>query len=143
MNAALSLGGRHALDTVHTALVTKLSKDGFARNPEDRFLESTKFRRTGFEVLSLQSRRFCIAMIHPGKIGGEDSGFVAACPGANFHDCVALFRLVRRQQRDLKVAFKIGDAFFELRNFIVRSEEHTSELQSRRDLVCRLLLEKK
>src|SRR5699024_11684078 len=28
-------------------------------------------------------------------------------------------------------------------NFIKRSEEHTSELQSRFDLVCRLLLEKK
>src|SRR6266496_2549946 len=28
-------------------------------------------------------------------------------------------------------------------NAIGRSEEHTSELQSRRDLVCRLLLEKK
>src|SRR5204862_6841736 len=28
-------------------------------------------------------------------------------------------------------------------NQLVRSEEHTSELQSRRDLVCRLLLEKK
>src|SRR5690349_23687753 len=27
--------------------------------------------------------------------------------------------------------------------FVERSEEHTSELQSRRDLVCRLLLEKK
>src|SRR5690349_24021663 len=27
--------------------------------------------------------------------------------------------------------------------FHLRSEEHTSELQSRRDLVCRLLLEKK
>src|SRR5438874_9098658 len=27
--------------------------------------------------------------------------------------------------------------------FWLRSEEHTSELQSRRDLVCRLLLEKK
>src|SRR5215469_8145096 len=27
--------------------------------------------------------------------------------------------------------------------FVARSEEHTSELQSRRDLVCRLLLEKK
>src|SRR5690349_24184623 len=26
---------------------------------------------------------------------------------------------------------------------MIRSEEHTSELQSRRDLVCRLLLEKK
>src|SRR5690349_1531764 len=30
-----------------------------------------------------------------------------------------------------------------LRSQAVRSEEHTSELQSRRDLVCRLLLEKK
>src|SRR5438874_8948807 len=28
-------------------------------------------------------------------------------------------------------------------NAWIRSEEHTSELQSRRDLVCRLLLEKK
>src|SRR5438874_4339913 len=28
-------------------------------------------------------------------------------------------------------------------SFAMRSEEHTSELQSRRDLVCRLLLEKK
>src|SRR5216683_585735 len=104
MNAALSLGGRHALHAVHTALVTKLSKDRFARNPEDRFLEPTKLRRTGFEVLSLQSRSFCIAMIHPVKIGGEDSGFVATCPGADFHDRVALFCLIRRQQRDLKVA---------------------------------------
>src|SRR5690349_22145446 len=30
-----------------------------------------------------------------------------------------------------------------LANIKTRSEEHTSELQSRRDLVCRLLLEKK
>src|SRR3989442_6143749 len=30
-----------------------------------------------------------------------------------------------------------------VRNFAVRSEEHTSELQSRPHLVCRLLLEKK
>src|SRR5690349_23536177 len=31
----------------------------------------------------------------------------------------------------------------ENRGHALRSEEHTSELQSRRDLVCRLLLEKK
>src|SRR5206468_8315472 len=30
-----------------------------------------------------------------------------------------------------------------INSFTVRSEEHTSELQSRSDLVCRLLLEKK
>src|SRR2546421_4410551 len=43
-----------------------------------------------------------------------------------------------------------GDAFEQdvprvtrVRDELVRSEEHTSELQSRSDLVCRLLLEKK
>src|SRR6266540_5874156 len=133
MNAALSLGGRHALHAVHTALVTKLSKDRFARNPENRFLEPTKLRWTGFEVLSLQSRRFCIAMIHPVKIGGEDSGFIAACSSADFNDRVALLRLIRWQQRDLNAAFKIGDTFFELRNFIV-SHGRDLDIARRRQL---------
>src|SRR2546421_1339429 len=37
----------------------------------------------------------------------------------------------------------LREAFRFLLRFPVRSEEHTSELQSRSDLVCRLLLEKK
>src|SRR5207249_5904837 len=40
---------------------------------------------------------------------------------------------VRTSESFVRYAFPIGD----------RSEEHTSELQSRFDLVCRLLLEKK
>src|SRR2546421_9708099 len=36
-----------------------------------------------------------------------------------------------------------GGAVIELAGILARSEEHTSELQSRSDLVCRLLLEKK
>ena len=36
--------------------------------------------------------------------------------------------------------YLVAEAF---RHFDIRSEEHTSELQSRRNLVCRLLLEKK
>src|SRR2546422_8034671 len=39
---------------------------------------------------------------------------------------------------------KLGQRFFKrYRRFQLRSEEHTSELQSRLHLVCRLLLEKK
>src|SRR5688572_31275651 len=38
----------------------------------------------------------------------------------------------------VRVARQIGTA-----NFVIRSEEHTSELQSQSNLVCRLLLEKK
>src|SRR5690349_6919021 len=39
---------------------------------------------------------------------------------------------------DAHVTFELGRSVM-----LLRSEEHTSELQSRRDLVCRLLLEKK
>src|SRR2546428_1726359 len=37
----------------------------------------------------------------------------------------------------------LTDVLLEVSSFMMRSEEHTSELQSRSDLVCRLLLEKK
>src|SRR5690606_39439087 len=39
--------------------------------------------------------------------------------------------------------FGLVHAALELRDRAIRSEEHTSELQSRENLVCRLLLEKK
>src|SRR3989442_13291749 len=41
-----------------------------------------------------------------------------------------------------KLWFMYSGAMRYLHNFIERSEEHTSELQSRPHLVCRLLLEK-
>src|SRR5690349_24179025 len=47
---------------------------------------------------------------------------------------VALFRFRRHVVEVILVCAVAG---------ALRSEEHTSELQSRRDLVCRLLLEKK
>src|SRR5436190_9683301 len=49
-------------------------------------------------------------------------------------------RVVREQPCDVGVALDIGERE---RDADVRSEEHTSELQSHSDLVCRLLLEKK
>src|SRR5690349_24839434 len=44
---------------------------------------------------------------------------------------------------DLQEEFASDFIFPMIRAGAIRSEEHTSELQSRRDLVCRLLLEKK
>src|ERR1035441_10928549 len=53
----------------------------------------------------------------------------------------------RRQQRDFMLAAAPAkqDTYPEFRHasILTRSEEHTSELQSLRHLVCRLLLEKK
>src|SRR5690349_22750191 len=49
---------------------------------------------------------------------------------------------VRRDRLDRRPR-RAARARLLLRGQFLRSEEHTSELQSRRDLVCRLLLEKK
>src|SRR5699024_1948051 len=51
-------------------------------------------------------------------------------------------RQLRVFQRGTDVAQHLG-AQFAVHEPVVRSEEHTSELQSRFDLVCRLLLAKK
>src|SRR5690349_22505440 len=48
----------------------------------------------------------------------------------------------RREQRAV-LDHAVVDAVRRADHELARSEEHTSELQSRRDLVCRLLLEKK
>src|SRR5438874_13835359 len=49
----------------------------------------------------------------------------------------AIAQLVFRRQMTTAEAHRLH------RDFDDKSEEHTSELQSRRDIVCRLLLEKK
>src|SRR2546422_7885678 len=57
------------------------------------------------------------------------------------------FEEITRQQRGaIEIGFSDEDDSLEKRKDVetrVRSEEHTSELQSRLHLVCRLLLEKK
>src|SRR6266496_5505423 len=55
--------------------------------------------------------------------------------------CQCFHLLVERERPDRHFGTKYF--FRACLTFIRRSEEHTSELQSRRDLVCRLLLEKK
>src|SRR2546430_3970752 len=56
-----------------------------------------------------------------------------------FHDCRLVILDFLRKLVELKLP--VAKEFLPLLN--VRSEEHTSELQSQSNLVCRLLLEKK
>src|SRR5690606_40743192 len=43
----------------------------------------------------------------------------------------------------MEAAYSLTRVYMQMRELKKRSEEHTSELQSRENLVCRLLLEKK
>src|SRR6185312_17468104 len=59
-------------------------------------------------------------------------------PRSTLFPYTTLFRSQEQAEVTKPLAFNQG--FY---NLFLRSEEHTSELQSRSDLVCRLLLEKK
>src|SRR5690349_22661891 len=61
-------------------------------------------------------------------------------PRSTLFPYTTLFRSPALRGRRRSVAFVGGEGIHQV---ALRSEEHTSELQSRRDLVCRLLLEKK
>src|SRR5690606_41670889 len=54
-----------------------------------------------------------------------------------------LVRQAQQRQLDLAVGFTPLPPHRGVASLSLRSEEHTSELQSRENLVCRLLLEKK
>src|SRR2546422_3944333 len=60
----------------------------------------------------------------------------------SLHDALPISPQGNRRSRALG-GLQLGDAQGEPLHAQVRSEEHTSELQSRLHLVCRLLLEKK
>src|SRR5438132_6769298 len=62
-------------------------------------------------------------------------------PRSTLFPYTTLFRSTRRSQRGARSRSQ-GPARRD-RARVLRSEEHTSELQSHSDLVCRLLLEKK
>src|SRR5207248_7810716 len=76
----------------------------------------------------------------PGDAGTCQSAFLARL---DRNEEAGLCRHIRLQRRPRCRVGAGGQADLEvLRCFAVRSEEHTSELQSPYDLVCRLLLEK-
>src|SRR5438874_5356643 len=72
----------------------------------------------------------------PSETSDEGSRSAISCP---CHRIEPRLILPRSERIRLEIALRVVD----LPAPFGRSEEHTSELQSRRDLVCRLLLEKK
>src|SRR5207244_4662264 len=68
-------------------------------------------------------------------------GYVTQGRGISIHrhDCPNLLTLSGDEDRRVEIDWREVEG----ETFVVRSEEHTSELQSPDHLVCRLLLEKK
>src|SRR5690625_6817573 len=68
-----------------------------------------------------------------------DNTYEIAKQYAEKHDNIVLIQ----NEKNMKLAYSLNRCLEYADTEYVRSEEHTSELQSRGHLVCRLLLEKK
>src|SRR3712207_5778581 len=78
---------------------------------------------------SFDDEKVIAAFLHAARIGAFEMAWNVLCPGCGgVLDSSATLKTVNRDQYHCSLC---------------RSEEHTSELQSRQYLVCRLLLEKK
>src|SRR5690606_41501737 len=107
---------------------THLSLSVLRRPPASTlFPYTTLFRSLVLDLLLLEKRRQVL--------GGFDGG------RADEHRLSALPAIVDILDDRLELVLLVD--VDEVRMVLARSEEHTSELQSREKLVCRLLLEKK
>src|SRR5207247_8355258 len=104
-----------------------------------------RLRQPVFDRAGAESRLSSILFAELGAAfgGAPFSAFVATAPGD--YRAEAILDGVTRQYRELALrdyGIEVVDVGLRRLDF-PRSEEHTSELQSRVDLVCRLLLENK
>src|SRR3712207_3921037 len=106
------------------------------------FLRGTPLARSAPEAPALGSVR---------RVAKDEEIFAEGDRAAYFYKvqsgAVRTFKLLNDGRRQIDAFHLAGDIFGieagEEHRFSARSEEHTSELQSRQYLVCRLLLEKK
>src|SRR5690606_8319613 len=119
------------------------------------------------EALFTACRRVTVALcLDPFELGGDMDAWTEGGPGDHFHPTRETLVALRDRARSLGVPiepprifgggipprFRGSPVLAELERVVARgwrarrsrrSEEHTSELQSREKLVCRLLLEKR
>src|SRR5690606_40878480 len=76
-----------------------------------------------------------------GQVHAQDP--TQACKGPDAHYTIGMSQANLAEPYRVRMDEDIRKAAEKVPQFEVRSEEHTSELQSRENLVCRLLLEKK
>ena len=88
-----------------------------------QLVEKQKARHT-YGILERQFRRFFVEASRQSGITGEN-----------------LVVLLERRLDNVVYRLGFAESRAQARQLVLRSEEHTSELQSRRDLVCRLLLD--
>ena len=109
VDAALGFGGGDALDAVDAGFVFQGAEYLVAGDAEEDFLEAAHFRRAAGEVLGFPAAGVGVALVKAQQFGGEQRGLVAAGPGADLDDRVAVLIGIGGEQGVLEVLGELRD----------------------------------
>ncbi len=115
------LGVGNALHAVDARLEFQLGEGAAAAHLGDDLLVAADRAFAGGDHLDLPALLGGIALVHPEQMAGEQRGLVAAGPGADLENDVALVHRVLRQQRQADLLLERGAARFE-RGLLARRE---------------------
>src|SRR5436190_9987504 len=115
----------HVPKTVDNDLVVTDNCPGFGSVAK---YVATSMREAAFDVASMCSTSTKVFVL---EVMGRHAGWITAAVG-----------MAADEGTPLPLLLLFPEVRFDEAKFVARSEEHTSELQSHSDLVCRLLLEK-
>src|SRR2546429_1445159 len=146
--------GAEAIRGLNLQAVSGLAQTSAAGPSEERYSSGNSHRRVRVEDKRIINARADVNQLVPFKYKWAWEKYLAACANhwmpqeVNMSRDIALWKDANGLTEDERRVVKRNLGFFVTAdslaaNNIVRSEEHTSELQSRLHLVCRLLLEKK
>src|SRR5215471_9101167 len=141
----VALGERAGLDARATGDRLGLAGKESARTERADMLDEL---RELHERLWAEAKRSVLLVLQGVDTAGKDGTIRRTLQGVNPQGCsVTSFKVPTYLELDHDYLWRVHSACPSRGRLGVfnrsRSEEHTSELQSRRDLVCRLLLEKK
>src|SRR5579883_2750014 len=112
VNAARAFRVGHALHAVHARFELELGEGAAALHFSDDLLVAADRAFARRDHLDFPTLPGCIALVHAEQVAGEQRGLIAAGPGANFQNYVALVHGVLGQERHPDLLLDGGTARF-------------------------------
>lgn len=124
VDTPLRLGGRHALHAMAAGFKFEPAVDAVAADLGDHLFKAAVFTFVGAEDLHLPAARFRVTGVHAEQIAGKQRRFVAAGPGAYFHEGVTLVIRIFRQEQDLQLLLQLFAFIFGVPQLFLRHFAH-------------------
>ena len=120
VDAALVFSGGHPLHPVDATLEFQFCISAAAVDLQGGVLDAAQIAFGTVHHFGTPALQPAITLIHFQQVGGEQSGFIAAGAGADFHNGRGVIRRIPGQKSDAQVVVQLFQTLFQFRTFLFR-----------------------